>query len=501
MSQRIASILLIATSAFAAEFQSGQAARAVIGQSSFSSAEQGIAATSLVLSKNRLYASDATHHVFTFDLSQIPDLRDKFGERTGSECAVCGFAPLSVANQTVMAGVAAVATWGKTVAVADTPKHRVLIWRNASRPRLNGNPDVVLGDGDLNSLGPATLMSPISVALDGRRLYVGDAALHRILIWNSIPSADNQPADEVLGQNAFASDAAADALRADTFDTPAALASDGTNLFVADPAGRRILIFSAADGHLQQHSLLNSASLINSALAPGTLITIEANGLADAPVSAESEIPGPLPVTLGGTEVVFDGQPLPLLAVSPSQVQAQLPYDLSNRSAASLYVRTEHADGTVTVVSPVAVKIALASPGLFGFGSEEPREGIVLHSKLEIAQMGAPVTSQNPARPGDILTVWANGLGKTVDNGSSQLPASGVPYSGPAAPVANRVLAFINGQQADVLSAKLPSGAEGVYEIQILVPPESYGESSARLFVTESGYASNTVVFPLASQR
>ena len=63
------------SAASAAEFQSGQAARAVIGQPSFSARDAGIVAHALAVSKGRLYAADASNKTLGFDLAKIPDPR------------------------------------------------------------------------------------------------------------------------------------------------------------------------------------------------------------------------------------------------------------------------------------------------------------------------------------------------------------------------------------------------------------------------------------------
>ncbi len=63
-----------------------------------------------------------------------------------------------------------------------------------ARQQLAGaakGPDVSLGrsTNDLSAVSASTIVDPVSVAFDGKRLFVGDAALHRILIWNSLPAS------------------------------------------------------------------------------------------------------------------------------------------------------------------------------------------------------------------------------------------------------------------------------------------------------------------------
>jgi uncharacterized protein (TIGR03437 family) len=495
MIYRAAFLLLLCTSLFAADFQNGQAARAVLGQTSFTSRDPGINITSMTVSAGRLYAADASHHVLTFDLSQLPGVRDDFALRQTNGCGVCGFNPVAVTNESVMPGVAAVSVRGKAVAVADTSNHRVLIWRDATAPRPGNAPDIVLGSvGDPSAIGPATLSQPVSVALDGKRVFVGDVALHRVLVWNSYPLADNQPADVVLGQPDALSVSSNNSPTPDSISSPAALVSDGTNLFVADSLARRILIFSPGDSPLASDAVANSASLLNGPLAPGTLVSVNGKGLSETSDSTDPDKTDPLPKRLGGTELILDGQPLPLLAVTPNQVQAQLPYDLGGRAAATFYVRTEHAGGAVSVTTPISLKLVPASPGLFAFSGTEPRAAILLHSAG--IQSGPPVTEESPAKPGEIVTIWATGLGSVVENGTGPAVLAGTPHEGPAAAVSLPISAQVDGQPAQVISAKLPQGAVGVYQIEIAVPQEQATASEARLSITQNGFTSNTVTFP-----
>jgi uncharacterized protein (TIGR03437 family) len=59
-------------------------------------------------------------------------------------------------------------------------------------------------------------------------------------------------------------------------------------------------------------------------LKPGSFVTINGQALA-APASADE---APLPTLLGGTCVVFNDVPLPLIRTSPGQIPAQIPETL-----------------------------------------------------------------------------------------------------------------------------------------------------------------------------
>lgn len=109
---------------------------------------------------------------------------------------------------------------GDKLIVADSWNNRVLVWNQVPAGE-NGTPaDLVLGQSDMTHCtendddqngapddGPSarTLFYPAAVWSDGERLVVSDGDNSRVLIWNSFPSANFEPADVVLGQPDFVS--------------------------------------------------------------------------------------------------------------------------------------------------------------------------------------------------------------------------------------------------------------------------------------------------------
>ena len=106
----------------------------------------------------------------------------------------------------------------------------------------------------------ATLSFPRFALSDGEKLYIADGGNDRVLIYNEIPLENGASADVVLGQPDFQdlveSDGAA-SLRA-----PTSLAHDGTNLYVADPFSRRVLVFTPAEDQIARDGLVNGAAFI-----------------------------------------------------------------------------------------------------------------------------------------------------------------------------------------------------------------------------------------------
>lgn len=93
-----------------------------------------------------------------------------------------------------------IATDGAHLVLADKNNNRILIWN--SLPDGNTAPDLVLGQPDMISNNPGTEMTqlnwPTAVTISGDILAVADTNNDRILIWNSLPTSNGQPADLVL---------------------------------------------------------------------------------------------------------------------------------------------------------------------------------------------------------------------------------------------------------------------------------------------------------------
>lgn len=145
--------------------------------------------------------------------------------------------------------------------VADSGNNRVLIWNKL--PTEDGQlADVVLGQLNFTEFDPrptsAATLTPSGIDVsDTGQLAIVDEENHRILIWNSIPTRNAQPADQVIGQNDFIKGLENDVNQngleddagasASTFASPRGVRFHGRNLIVTDRGNNRILVFRAAN--------------------------------------------------------------------------------------------------------------------------------------------------------------------------------------------------------------------------------------------------------------
>src|SRR5208337_686368 len=126
---------------------------------------------------------------------------------------------------------------GTRLFVADTQNHRILVWNHIPTSN-NQAADYVLGEPNFTtapspvqttvSTQANNLFYPVAVSSDGVRLFVTDLGNNRVLIWKSIPTQTQQPADVVVGQPDMVSNVANNSYNT-TNNTPVLCQSNGTD--------------------------------------------------------------------------------------------------------------------------------------------------------------------------------------------------------------------------------------------------------------------------------
>jgi uncharacterized protein (TIGR03437 family) len=164
------------------------------------------------------------------------------------------------------------------------------------------------------------------------------------------------------------------------------------SLFTATPMAAQAPVVSAG-------GVVNAADY-SDALAPGLIVSIYGQDLAPGVAVATAV---PLPVELAGVNVeVVDGAAVkkaPLFFVSPGQINAQLPFDLTG-GAVSVRVRRGDA-----VSSPEAISLQATAPRVFTTTMDGQGDAVVVHSDY------TPVTVESPARAGEWVVLFLTGLG------------------------------------------------------------------------------------------
>jgi hypothetical protein len=242
----------------------GVAADAVIGQPSFitSSANNGgISGSSISLpygvtiSNGKLFLAEyGNNRVLIWN--SLPSANTPADVVLGQP----GFLTNSVNNGGIsassLANPSCVLVYGTKLFVCDRMNNRVLIWN--SIPTVSNTPaDIVVGQADFLTTtmdaGQATvnalgLKQPLGVAYAGNHLYVTDYGNSRILVWNSLPTTPGTPANQVYGQLDFVSSFLnSQGLSAKSLLLPFSLLLDGPDLWVNDYGNNRLIQYDGVD--------------------------------------------------------------------------------------------------------------------------------------------------------------------------------------------------------------------------------------------------------------
>lgn len=210
-------------------------------------------------------------------------------------------------------------------------------------------------------------------------------------------------------------------------------------------------------------------------LAPGMIFSLFGNNLASSRAGASAI---PLPSSLGGISATLGGIDLPLYYADGGQVNAQVPFDLAPGSTLPLVVRSGAAASP-----PELVTLTDIQPGIFTVNSSGSGAGVITDANAAL------INDSNPARAGQVVIVWATGLGTTDQSVASGQASPGNPPAAAASPVT----AYVGGQQATVEFAGLTPGLVGLYQVNVRLPKNVTTGSAVELYLEQNQVASNKV--------
>lgn len=548
---------------------------------------------------------------------------------------------------------------GTRLFIADGGNDRILVY-NTMPTDSGASADLVIGQigGSVNQASDAadSLRTPMALAWDGVNLYAADAYNRRVTVYSigetSIPYQGVRNAASInitasgsvtlggtvtekdivtvtlSGTNYTYTVKAGDTLTSivqglvSTISSANSGAGDPNVLVTANLPANEIVLTAKNPGS-EGNNVTYSATVSSNAtetlttggsnltggadaakIAPGTIVSIEGTDLTDQTAQSDTSQTS-LPTKLAGTTVYFNGIAAPLFYVSPTQINAQIPWEVNDTTSINAYVRSERAGGVIST-TPVAVTIVPANPGIFTNSAQtdaavafhassnatgivsvdgtvtagdvatvtiedraytytavsgdtldtvrdnlvalinsDPKvtafssgvyDRIVIRSRVEgpegngIAigatassgatvimtafsttlccanRAGAPVTPENPAVPGEMITVYSTGLGLPfLTDAVTPLLQTGQawPVGGPQTAPPNTsdttVSALAGGKTADVISATLLPGSVGMYEVLLHLNSDIPTDPLTRFTIAQGNFVSNIATIPLVN--
>jgi uncharacterized protein (TIGR03437 family) len=205
-------------------------------------------------------------------------------------------------------------------------------------------------------------------------------------------------------------------------------------------------------------SIVNAATNAPGPLAPLALVSIYGTDLSRDTVAIVPEAirNGLLPTTLPGSGVLvsIDNIAVPVLFVSPRQINFLIPGSI-RPGTRKLRVALNGRHGP-----DAEIEIADASPGIFqtpGFQA------------IATTAAGSLITPESPAAPGDVVVIYATGLGVT----SPAVTGLSVPQAAASIVARASFSVLLNGEpvpDANVLYAGVTPGFAGLYQVNCRLP-------------------------------
>jgi len=235
-------------------------------------------------------------------------------------------------------------------------------------------------------------------------------------------------------------------------------------LLLANTAWGQAPVYSAA-------GMVNGPNYAPGPFAPNSIVSIFGSGLARSSqgVTAGDILNNTLPTELNGTHVYVMNSPAPLLYVSDGQVNFLVPGNQLDGDVKIRVVREGLTGPEVTVT------LVDAAPALF-----QTAAGYAIAAHLD----NSLIAPGSPAQAGEIIVVYACGLGRTLPN-----PAPGaIPQSAAVIQRLSDLKVYLGGAAIDaasILYAGLTPGSAGLYQINLVLPENPGTDPEIRVAIAD----------------
>jgi hypothetical protein len=149
-------------------------------------------------------------------------------------------------SSSLMNGIQTIASNGAFLAVAEWTNARVSFWpltNFSSATHFWGQPDSISSTVNNGGIGPGSLGAAAAIASANGKFFVGDVTNSRVLQFNGLSISTAQNATAVVGQTDFVSAGVGGGLTG--FGSPYAVSTDGTHLVIMDNNAERVLIYNS----------------------------------------------------------------------------------------------------------------------------------------------------------------------------------------------------------------------------------------------------------------
>ncbi|MGO9261249.1 MAG: choice-of-anchor V domain-containing protein [Bryobacteraceae bacterium] len=197
------------------------------------------------------------------------------------------------------------------------------------------------------------------------------------------------------------------------------------------------------------------------------------------------------PTSLDGTMVTIGGQSAYVYYISPTQVNAQVPSNVSTGSQ-TLTVTTGGGTSAAYTINVNALEPGLLAPSSFLLNGKQYVVAQFTSDNSFVLPTGAlSGYTTRPAKAGDSIVIYGVGFGPAIDSSNQTIPAGQVVAG--TNQLVNAVQMQVNGVAANLTYHGLAPSQVGVYQFNLTVPTVTAGAQP--LTFTQSGTPSTQTLY------
>lgn len=258
------------------------------------------------------------------------------------------------------------------------------------------------------------------------------------------------------------------------------LSGAATPAYLTMSSPHSVVLFTAAAPAISPAGIINAAGPTpDGSVSPGSIISIYGQNLSTATQIGPTN---PLAQTIGNVTVTVNNILMPLIFVSPNQINAQVPVEL----AAGTYTLTVQQLGQSPVSAPFTVN--RNAPGIFVMPNDRNLPlGAALH------QDGSLITMSSPARRNEIVSFYGTGFGPLNQTVVDGFPAPMQPLD----PVTDKVTLSAGGVNVPATWAGAAPTLVGTNIVQLQIVDSIPSSTTIDVVVNVNGVPSATVQLPV----
>jgi uncharacterized protein (TIGR03437 family) len=246
------------------------------------------------------------------------------------------------------------------------------------------------------------------------------------------------------------------------------------------------MLFSIGGAPVFSSSSISSAATPLTRYAPGSIAVMYGVDLAPSLIEYSAV---PLPRSLGETSVLINGATTPLYYVSPTQVSFQIPWTLTTNAVANVQVISD-----VRQSSTAQIRIDQFAPALFSVNRQGNGQGAIrIANSAIIPGPTGSLEGARPARTGEVVELYATGLGAVTNQPATGAPASSTVLSR----TLTEVTATVGGVNAAVRFSGLAPGSVGLYQVNIDITAQMPRGNAVPVEISIGGQKSNPVTMAI----